>query len=35
MDPTSVSIAQAATLRTVSGEEQTSISNAVLDNPWG
>ena len=32
MDPTSASTAQAATLRTLSGEERTSISNAVPDN---
>ena len=35
MDPTSASIAQEATLRAVSSEEQTSISNAVLDKSWG
>ena len=35
MDPTSTSTAQAATLRAVSGEEQTSTSNVVLDNSWG
>ena len=34
IDPTSASTAQAATLRAVSGEEQTSTSNAVLDNSW-
>ena len=34
MGPTSESIAQAATLSAVIGENQTSISNAVLDNSW-
>ena len=35
MDRTSTSIAPTVTLRAVSGEEETSTSNDVLDNLWG